>query len=195
MSRSPEPLSPEFAQLAACALLDDERLAAAAPLAHGAGFDWDRFVALGSFHGVEQVARARLESALPGAIHEPHRARLQRQLLQAAALNAAHARAAVRTVRLLAEAGIAARRFFDQAFQSIIFRNPKSKSTPSRRGAEGDPSRVSPEQAVGMYFAQASATEARRAACRSVCVRSGLENRSRCLTERMHSSLGPPPTM
>lgn len=108
MSRSPRPLSPEFALLAACALLDDERLAAAAPLAQGATFDWDRFVALGSFHGVEQVARARLDSVLPGAIPEAHRAGLQRQLVQAAALNHAHARAAVRIVRLLEEAGIAA---------------------------------------------------------------------------------------
>jgi hypothetical protein len=108
MSRSPKPLSPEFALLAACGLLDDEQLATAAPLAQGAAFDWDRFVALGSFHGVEQVARARLDRLLPGTIPEPHRAKMQRQLVQAAALNAAHARAAVSTVDLLEQAGIPA---------------------------------------------------------------------------------------
>jgi hypothetical protein len=108
MSRLPKPLSPEFALLAACALLDDERLAAAAPLALGAGFDWDRFVALGWFHGVEQVARERLDRLLPRTIPGPHRARMQRQLVQAAALNAAHARAAVRSVGLLEHAGIPA---------------------------------------------------------------------------------------
>src|SRR5688572_28372698 len=107
MARSPRPLSPEFALLAACALFDYARLAAAAPLAQRAAFDWDRFVALGWFHGVEQVARARLDGVLPGAIPEPHRARMQRHLFEAAALNAAHARAAVRVVALLEEAGIA----------------------------------------------------------------------------------------
>ena len=108
MARSPQPLSPEFALLAACALLDDARLAAAAPLAGREGFDWDRFFELGWFHGVEQVARARLDSLLPGALPEAHSAGLQRQFVQAAALNAAHARAAVRIVGMLEEKGIAA---------------------------------------------------------------------------------------
>jgi hypothetical protein len=109
MARSPSPMSPEFALLAACALLDDGRLAETAPpLVLRPGFDWDRFVELGRFHGIEQVARARLDRTVPGAVPAEQAVRLQRWLVQGAALNAAHARMAVRVVGWLERAGIAA---------------------------------------------------------------------------------------
>lgn len=105
----PSPLSPEFALLAACALLDDERLAeVAAPLAQRAGFDWQWFVDLGAFHGVAQLAQARLDQAAPGIIPSDQAARLQRLRVEGAALNAAQARSTVRIAGVLKQAGIAA---------------------------------------------------------------------------------------
>lgn len=103
------PLSPEFALLAACALLDDGRFGAlASPLARRPGFDWDRFVALGTFHGVELVARLRLEQALPGAIPAAQVAQLQRRLVQSSALSAAHAKVTAELVAQLDRAGVRA---------------------------------------------------------------------------------------
>ena len=96
-------LPPEFALLAACALLDTERLAEVAPpLARNEGFDWDRFVELGLFHGVAQVARARLDAIAPGAIPARHAEALKRLAVQDAALYAAHARLTVRILAALA---------------------------------------------------------------------------------------------
>lgn len=107
MDRSPRPLSPEFALLAACTLLDDARLAeVAAPLAQRPGFDWDRFVALGVFHGVEQVARLQLEHTLPGAMPAARKAELQRDFVHSAALYAAHTRMALTAVTALERARI-----------------------------------------------------------------------------------------
>lgn len=109
MAGSRRPLTPEFALLAACTLLDDGQLAEVArPLAQRPGFDWDRFLELGRFHGVEQVASARLGEVMPGAIPPPHASALQRALVQKAALHAAHAKNAVRTVAGLEQAGIPA---------------------------------------------------------------------------------------
>jgi hypothetical protein len=107
MDRSPRPLSPEFALLAACTLLDDARLAeVAAPLAQRPGFDWDRFVALGVFHGVEQVARLQLEHTLPGVMPAARKAELQRDFVHSAALYAAHTRMALTAVTALERARI-----------------------------------------------------------------------------------------
>jgi len=109
MAASPSPLSPEFALLAACALLDDERLAqVAGPLARRDRFDWQRFVELGAFHGVGALAQARLDRAVPGAIPADQAARLHGLQVQGAALNAAHARCTVRVVEMLEKEGIPA---------------------------------------------------------------------------------------
>jgi len=109
MVRSARPLSPEFALLAACTLLDDDRLdEVAAPLMQRPGFDWDRFVELGAFHGVEQVARQRLERAVPGAIPAPQAAQLQQRLIRTSALAAAHAKVTCEIVAQLDSAGIPA---------------------------------------------------------------------------------------
>ena len=109
MAPVPRPLSPEFAVLAACTLLDDDRLAELAPpLVRRPGFDWDRFVDLGVFHGVEQVARARLERTMPGAPPAVLEAGAAAGLMQNAAFHAPHARFSLKVVPALERAGIPA---------------------------------------------------------------------------------------
>jgi hypothetical protein len=109
MVRPARPLSPEFALLAACTLLEDDRLdEVAPPLAQRPGFDWQRFVELGAFHGIEQVARQRLEWVLPGAIPSTQVAQSQQRLVRTSALAAAHAKVTAEIVAQLKSADIEA---------------------------------------------------------------------------------------
>jgi len=91
MARSPSPLPPEFALVAACTLLDDdgalERLAPAL-LSH-ADFAWERLARLSFYHEVEELVRVRLGKAAPGAIPPDLLARMQQTLVWKTALQAA----------------------------------------------------------------------------------------------------------
>lgn len=109
MTAAPRSLSPEFALLAACALLDDERLARhAGPLVRRPGFDWARVARQAEFHGVEQVAGLRLEQLLPGAVPDVFAAKARQLRVKNAALYAAQARTTVAVIEALAREAIPA---------------------------------------------------------------------------------------
>ena len=107
MARPLPPLDAEFALVAACALLGDAALRAAAPaLLDRPGFDWQRLAALAFYHEVEQIVRARLSEAAPGALPAELAARIQQALVRKSALQEAQTTIAVRLTRALDEAGI-----------------------------------------------------------------------------------------
>jgi len=103
MARPLPPLDPEFALVAACAVLDEPRVNELAPvLLARPGFDWQRAARLAFYHEVEQLLRLRLGDAVPP---EPA-ADIRHALVQTAALQAAQATTAVRVTGALAEARI-----------------------------------------------------------------------------------------
>jgi len=107
MSRPLSSFDPEFALVAACALLDDAALGRVAPALLGrAGFDWARATDLALYHEVEQVVRVRLADAAPGALPPDAARRIQQALVGKAALQAAQEAIAVRLTRALERAGI-----------------------------------------------------------------------------------------
>ncbi len=86
-------LSAELALAAGCTLLDDEQLAAALDdLLASPSLDWDRFLAMTIYHGVEQLSCARVDALRPGVLPEKLRSAVQRRSLPAAALHASQTR-------------------------------------------------------------------------------------------------------